>query len=81
MVTVLLPQDLRDLTQGERTVEVQARNLDELVTALHEQFPGMQVRLQSGYGAVVDGTLHDFHATVTLDDSSEVRIVAAISGG
>lgn len=81
MVTVRLPEDLRDLTEGARTLEVDARDLHELVAALDRAHPGMALRLQAGYGAAVDGTLHDFHASVRLNADSQVRIVAAISGG
>lgn len=81
MVTVRLPQDLQDLTEGASTVEVDARDLHDLVTVLDRHHPGMALRLQSGYGAAVDGTLHDFHASVRLEHDSQVRIVTAISGG
>ena len=81
MITVRLPEDLRDLTQGARSTTVEARDLAALVTALDELYPGMELRLQSGYGAVVDGTLHGFQASVRLTDGAQVRIVTAISGG
>ena len=51
MASVRLPEDLCDLTEGARTIEVEARDLRELVAALERAHPGMEPRLRSGIGA------------------------------
>ena len=89
-VSVLVPTPLRNLTQGQDTVEVDAVNVAALVDDLEAQYPGMGGRLRGE-----DGTLRRFiniyvndedirflnGAETPLKDGDQVSIVPAIAGG
>ena len=89
-VSVLVPTPLRNLTQGQDTVEVDAANVAALVDDLEAKFPGMGGRLRGD-----DGTLRRFiniyvndedirflsGAETPLKDGDQVSIVPAIAGG
>ena len=89
-VSVLVPTPLRNLTQGNDTVEVDASNVTALVDALEAGYPGMGGRLRGD-----DGTLRRFiniyvndedirflsGAETPLKDGDQVSIVPAIAGG
>ncbi len=86
----MVPTPLRNLTQGQDTVEVEAAHVAALVDALEAQYPGMGGRLRGD-----DGTLRRFiniyvndedirflqGAETPLKDSDQVSIVPAIAGG
>ena len=89
-VSVLIPTPLRNLTQGQDTVEAEAANVSVLVDVLEAQYPGMGGRLRGD-----DGTLRRFiniyvndedirflnGAETPLKDGDQVSIVPAIAGG
>lgn len=89
-VSVLVPTPLRNLTQGQDTVEVDAANVSTLVDVLEAQYPGMGGRLRGD-----DGTLRRFiniyvndedirflnGAETPLKEGDQVSIVPAIAGG
>ncbi len=89
-VSVLVPTPLRNLTQGQDTVEVEAASVSALVDGLEAQYPGMGGRLRGD-----DGTLRRFiniyvndedvrflqGAETPLQDGDQVSIVPAIAGG
>lgn len=89
-VSVLVPTPLRNLTQGQDTVEVSAANVAAMVDTLEAQYPGMGGRLRGE-----DGTLRRFiniyvndedirflsGAETALKDGDQVSIVPAIAGG
>ena len=89
-VSVLVPTPLRNLTQGQDTVEADAANVSALVDVLEAQYPGMGGRLRGD-----DGTLRRFiniyvndedirflnGPETPLKDGDQVSIVPAIAGG
>jgi len=89
-VSVLIPTPLRNLTQNQDTVSIEATTVTELVDALETGYPGMGGRLRGD-----DGTLRRFiniyvndedirflnGAETALKDGDQVSIVPAIAGG
>jgi len=89
-VTVRIPQLLRNLTQGEREVQVEATTLAEAIEALEQRYPGIRQRLVSQ-----DGELHRYvnlfvndqdvrllsGLQTTLPEGAEISIVPAMAGG
>ena len=89
-VSVLIPTPLRNLTQNQDTVPVEAANVAALVDALEAGYPGMGARLRGD-----DGSLRRFiniyvndedirflqGAGTPLKDGDQVSIVPAIAGG
>ncbi len=89
-VSVLIPTPLRNLTQSQDTVEVQAETVTGLVDALESGYPGMGGRLRGDDGAlrrfiniyVNDEDIRFLQgADTALKDGDQVSIVPAIAGG
>jgi molybdopterin synthase sulfur carrier subunit len=89
-VKVRIPTPLRQLTGGQRVVEVEGRTLAEVIDALERRFPGIKERLIDGDGRLhrfvnvfvneQDARLLDGLETV-LPEVAEVSIIPAMAGG
>jgi len=89
-VKVRIPTPLRQLTGGQRVVEVEGRTLAEVIDALDRRFPGIKERLIDGDGRLhrfvnvfvneQDARLLDGLGTV-LPEVAEVSIIPAMAGG
>jgi len=89
-VSVLIPTPLRNLTQNQDTVTVDAANVEALVSALDAQYPGLGGRLRDDQGVlrrfinvyVNDEDIRFLQGKDTpLKDGDNVSIVPAIAGG
>ena len=89
-VSVLIPTPLRNLTQNQDTVSVEAANVTEMVDTLEASYPGMGGRLRGDDGSlrrfinvyVNDEDIRFLQGTDTpLKDGDQVSIVPAIAGG
>jgi molybdopterin synthase sulfur carrier subunit len=87
MVTVFVPTMLQPLTGGVKQVEVQARNIRQLVDQLDQLYPGMRNRLveegriRSNLAVSIDGEIARLGLMERLGEDSEVHFVPAIGGG
>ena len=89
-VTVRIPTPLRTLTLDRDTVTSEAGTLQDLVTGLESEFPGMRERLCDDTGELrrfvniyVNGEDVRFleGLTTSISDGDEVSIVPAVAGG
>jgi sulfur-carrier protein len=87
MATVWIPATLRHLSGGQETVEIDARNIRQIVTELDKQFPGIKARLcegdalRPGIAAAVDGQVANLGFLQPVQAKSEVHFVLAVAGG
>ncbi|CAN5365533.1 N/A [soil metagenome] len=87
MATVWIPVTLRSLSGGLETVELEGRNLRQLIVALDNQFPGIKARLcegdalRPGIAASVDGQIANLGLLQPVAANSEVHFVLAVAGG
>lgn len=90
VVTVRIPQLLRNLTNGEREVQVEAATLREAIDALDQRYPGIRQRLVNGEGELlryVNLFVNDQDVRLLsgldtpLPEGAEVAIVPAMAGG
>ena len=87
MVTVFVPTMLQTLTGGVKQVDVDARNVRQLVDELDDLYPGMKSRLvdegeiRSNLAVSIDGEIARLGLMETLKLNSEVHFVPAIGGG
>lgn len=87
MVTVFVPTMLQLLTGGVKQVEVEARNVRQLVDQLDGLYPGMKDRLvdegqiRSNLAVSIDGEIARLGLMERLKQNSEVHFVPAIGGG
>ena len=89
-VKVLIPTMLRNLTANDSEVQVEAADIDAMLAALDEKYPGFKNRLCDDRGQLrlfvnvflneEDIRLIDAQAT-KISDGDEVSIMAAIGGG
>jgi len=89
-VTVRIPTPLRRITNGQDKVSVDGQDLEEVVAALEEQFPGIKDRLCDEHGALrtfvnlyVNGEdirfLDGLKTATKAGD--EISVVPAVAGG
>ena len=87
MVTVFVPTMLQPLTGGVKQVDVDARNVRQLVDQLDDLYPGMKDRLveegqiRSNLAVSIDGEIARLGLMERLNQNSEVHFVPAIGGG
>ena len=89
-VTVRIPTPLRRVTNGQDKVLVVGSNLNSVISALEEQFPGIKERLCNDQGNLrnfvnvyINGEDVRFLEGLksTTKDGDEVSIVPAVAGG
>jgi len=90
MANVKIPAPLRKLTGGDAEVEGTGKNIEELVTDLDKNYPGIKKRLYDEEGNLrkfvnvyVNGQdLRFLKSTGTeIKDGDEISIVPAVAGG
>jgi molybdopterin synthase sulfur carrier subunit len=87
MAIVWVPALLRDLTQGQETVDVSGRTVGELVDALELRYPGIKSRLcqgtslRPGLAVAVDSLHARLGLAQPVAEQSEVHFLPAIAGG
>ena len=68
-------------------IEVEGKNLNELINNLDELFPGIKLeliengKLRPGMSAVIDGRSTRLGLIHKLNENSEVHFLPAIAGG
>ncbi len=75
------PLGLQRFTEGQQSIEIEARNVRELIEALERRFPELGDRLRSGLAVAIDGDIHNDPYLEPLGRDSEVIFLSSISGG
>ena len=87
MPTIFIPAPLRELTQGNVSIDVSGSSVREAVESLERQYPGIRDSLCEGdkirpnISVMVDGQTSHLKMRERLEEESEVHFVIAISGG
>tara|TARA_Y100000766_G_scaffold283477_1_gene299190 strand:- start:2022 stop:2267 length:246 start_codon:yes stop_codon:yes gene_type:complete len=81
MVTVSLWAGLVPLADNQKTVEVEARDIRELLAKLTKRFSGLRDPIKNDVAVVVDGVIYRNDRSIKLMDNSEVLLVRRIAGG
>jgi len=89
-IQVLIPTPLQKFTADQAVVELEARDVQSLIQALDERFPGLKARLCDESGTLrrflniyvnnEDIRFLNNQATV-LNDGDEISIIPAVAGG
>lgn len=72
---------LRSATDGAAEVEIEAKNLRELLDGLAEHYPGMRPQLKRGVTVAIDGKNYNDSWFQPIEPESEVVILPRIVGG
>ncbi len=87
MVKVFVPTMLQSATGGVKQVDVEARNVRQVIEKLDEMFPGIAGRLtedgeiRSNLAVDVDGEVARMGLMQRVSETSEIHFVPAIGGG
>ena len=81
MARVFLSGTLKQLAGGESEIEVEARDVRQLLRALAERYPELAPHLESGYAIAIDGEIFQDAWFAPIRPDSEVHLVPAIRGG
>ena len=87
MATVVIPAQLRKLTDGRERVIAKGRNVGQIVEDVERQFPGFAAQvledgdIKASVAVSVDGEMGTAGVLEPVGESSEVFFLPAIGGG
>lgn len=81
MVAVNLWSGLRVFADGKDVVEVDARNVGEVLKGLVEIHPGLEHVIEAGVSVAVDGKVIASGLTEPVQPDSEVYLMQQLKGG
>ncbi|WP_374383202.1 MoaD/ThiS family protein [Dongia sp.] len=81
MARVILWGSLKPHTGGKLEVEVEARNVGELLARLGETYPGLQSQIKRGVSVSIDGLIYREGWLEPLKPDSEVFLLPRMTGG
>jgi len=81
MARVVLSGTLKQLAGGASEIEVEARDVRQLLRALGERYPVLAPHLESGYAIAIDGEIFQDAWFAPIGPDSEVHLLPAIRGG
>ncbi len=87
MATVFIPSQLRELSDGIPSVEIDAKNVREIVNQLDEMFPGFKERIcldgdiAPSLQVSIDNIMTSRGMIAKVQPHSEVHFIPAIGGG
>ena len=82
MARLVLSGDLQKLTGSEAVVEIDARDVKQLLRMLSERFPALAPHLeQDSFAIAIDGEIFQDVWFAPIGADSEVHLIPAIRGG
>lgn len=81
MVKVAVWGSLQAATGDRAEVEVEARNIGELLRRLAEDYPGLKPQIDRGVSVSVDGLIYATTRTAEIRPDSEVVLLPRLTGG
>jgi molybdopterin converting factor small subunit len=87
MATVVVPAQLRKLTNGKERVPARGRNVGAIIEDLERQFPGFREQLMENddvkpsVAVSIDGEMGTGGVLDRVGETSEVFFLPAIAGG
>ena len=87
MATVFIPAQLRELSGGLQSVELEARNVRDVVQQLDSMFPGFKDRIctdgniSPSLQVSIDSVITSRGMIAKIQPHSEVHFIPAIGGG
>jgi molybdopterin converting factor small subunit len=81
LARVILSGTLKQLAGGASELELEVRDVRQLLRALGERFPELAPHLEGGYAIAIDGEIFQDAWFAPIGPDSEVHLVPAIRGG
>jgi molybdopterin synthase sulfur carrier subunit len=87
LAKIFIPTMLQSLTAGTKQVDMEARNIRQVIEQLDEMYPGIKDRLvedgeiRPNLAIAIDGDVAIMGMLEKVGENSEVHFVPAIGGG
>ena len=87
MVTILIPQSMRTLTDGEAALTTEGHNLRAVINNLRDGYPELAERLMQngrigrGLSLAINGDVVSTGVITPVPEGAEVAVLPQISGG
>jgi molybdopterin synthase sulfur carrier subunit len=81
LARVVLSGSLKQLAGGVSEIEIEARDVRQLLRALGERYPELAPHLDDGFAIAIDGEIFQDAWFAPIRADSEVHLVPAIRGG
>ncbi|WP_282610517.1 MoaD/ThiS family protein [Pelagibius sp. Alg239-R121] len=81
MVEVNLWSGLKAFTDGQEKVEIDAKNVGEVLRGLVQAYPGLEPAIEAGVSVAVDGRIVASSLTEPVSETSEVYLIQRLRGG
>lgn len=81
MVSVNLWSGLRAFADGKDVVEVDAKNVGEVLSGLVAAYPGLEHAIEAGVSVAVDGKVIARGLTNEVKPDSEIYLLQQLKGG
>ena len=81
MARVVLTGNLRQYADGEVEMDIDARDVRQLLARLSERHPRLEPHLEEGIAVAIDGEIFQDALFAPISPDSEVHLLPAIAGG
>ena len=81
MVKVNLWAGLRRFTDGHDVIEVEAKNIGDILKGVSKDYPALKEIIDSGVSVSVDGRIISSGVTEPVNQNSEVFLLQQLKGG
>ena len=81
MVEVNLWSGLKKFTDGKDSIEVEAKNVGDVLRNIVRDCPELEHVIEAGVSVVVDGRVIASDLTTPVSDDSEIYLIQQLKGG
>ena len=81
MVVCALWGGLSAAAGGNKTVDIEAKDIRELFRKLAEQYPGLERHIKSGIAVSIDGVIYRDTWSKELPEDAEIFLLPRLAGG
>ena len=81
MVEVTLWGSLSAMAEGTEKLDIEAKNIGELLRKLGERYPGIEPLVENGIAVAIDGVIYRDTWSKELPEDSEIFLMPRLAGG
>ena len=81
MASIHLWGSLRPAADGEKTIEIDASTIRELMNKLEERYPQMLPFIEEGIAVSINGTIYQDNWSQPIPETAEIYLLPRIQGG
>jgi sulfur-carrier protein len=81
MVEVTLWGSLSAMAEGKAKLDIEAKNIGELLRKLAQRYPGIEPLVENGIAVAIDGVIYRDTWSKELPEDSEIFLMPRLAGG